>query len=67
MKVFLNDNEVVLDGKTSLQSLLQNNQITELNGIAVALNETVVSKSEWESLLLNENDRIMVITATAGG
>ena len=40
---------------------------TGKEGIAVAVNEAVVPKSMWPTFDLNENDKIMIITATAGG
>lgn len=36
-------------------------------GIAVAINEAVVPKSMWAKFQINEQDKIMIITATAGG
>lgn len=36
-------------------------------GIAVALNQSVIPKSEWEQTPIKENDNILVITATQGG
>lgn len=39
----------------------------EPNGIAVALNEIVVPKQKWESVMINENDSIEIIHAVQGG
>ncbi len=39
----------------------------ETRGIAVALNGEIVSRSEWSSTLINDNDSIEVVTAAAGG
>ena len=38
-----------------------------INGIALAVNEKVVPKTEWEKFLLKENDKIIIIKATQGG
>ncbi len=45
---------------------------TELNmsvsrGVAVAVNEVVVPKTEWENFQLKDNDKILIIKATQGG
>lgn len=37
------------------------------NGIAVAINNTVIPKSNWNSHLLQETDEILIISATQGG
>jgi sulfur carrier protein len=36
-------------------------------GMAVAVNGSVVPKSEWSMTLLRSNDRIEIVTAAAGG
>ncbi|TDD90718.1 sulfur carrier protein ThiS [Actinomadura darangshiensis] len=36
-------------------------------GLAAALNDEVVRRSAWEATLLNEADRLEVLTAVQGG
>ena len=36
-------------------------------GIAIAVNNTVVPKSDWPSFLLHEKDDVLIIKATQGG
>jgi len=36
-------------------------------GIAIAINDEVIPKAMWGNIELNENDKILVITATQGG
>ncbi|MEU5399483.1 sulfur carrier protein ThiS [Streptomyces sp. NPDC005963] len=36
-------------------------------GVAAAVNETVVPRSRWELTLLDDGDRIEVLTAVQGG
>ena len=67
MKVFLNDKEVQTQEGDNLLAVLTANELAERAGIAVALNQEVVPKNSWANCVLNENDRIMIITATAGG
>ncbi len=47
------------------------NLLEELNipveGIAVAVNEEVVSKNNWTERSLKQNDAVLIITATQGG
>lgn len=37
------------------------------NGIAVAINNIVIPKSNWNSHILQETDEILIISATQGG
>ena len=53
--------EKKLDEFLSAQNLL------EKKGIAIAINNEVVPRSEWEMTNFKENDQLLVITAAAGG
>ncbi|MGC5568880.1 sulfur carrier protein ThiS [Streptomyces sp. FR-108] len=37
------------------------------SGVAAALNETVVPRTQWPATLLREGDRVEVLTAVQGG
>ncbi|MBI1837273.1 MAG: sulfur carrier protein ThiS [Flavobacteriia bacterium] len=37
------------------------------NGIAVAINESIVPKTEWAKTYLKSNDNLLIIKATQGG
>ncbi|MBU6233777.1 MAG: sulfur carrier protein ThiS [Acidobacteria bacterium] len=50
----------------SIEELLRHSAI-ELRGIAVALNGTVVPRSQWSTTPITEGDAIEVVTAAAGG
>jgi sulfur carrier protein len=52
---------------TNLEELLQEKGLMEKTGIAVAINSSVVSKSNWKHTILEEYDEILLITAAAGG
>ncbi|MBD3636036.1 MAG: sulfur carrier protein ThiS [Crocinitomicaceae bacterium] len=67
MKVFLGENEIEIAAKTTLKSVLNQQELSDQNGIAVALNEAVVPKARWSDTQLSNGDRIIVIKATAGG
>lgn len=51
----------------SAQALLDLEFSNRQDGIALAVNNTVIPKTHWESTLLNETDDILIITATQGG
>ena len=37
------------------------------SGVAAAVNETVVPRSQWSGTLLDDGDRVEVLTAVQGG
>lgn len=55
----------VLENVT-LQTFVEQLKI-ETNGIAIAINNTVVKKADWSSRLLQNNDDILIIKSTQGG
>lgn len=40
---------------------------TAARGVAVAVNEEVVSRTEWERTAVREADRVEILTAVQGG
>ena len=51
----------------TLQALLDLEIPIKQNGIAVAINNTVIPKSNWKSHIIQETDDILIISATQGG
>lgn len=52
--------------KSFLEEVLTHANISE-NGIAIAVNQEVISKKDWKTFQLNDNDSILIIKATQGG
>lgn len=67
MQVYFNEKEIDITPQSNLFSMLEKNGFSTQKGIAVAVQNSVIPRSEWETYLLQENDRILVITATKGG
>ncbi len=67
MTVFINKKETALTASISITTMLTQDGITASRGIAVAVNDLVVSKNNWASHMLKDGDKITIITATAGG
>ena len=55
-----------LDGLT-VQVLLDLEIPEKQNGIALAINNTVIPKSNWNTHYIQEADDILIISATQGG
>lgn len=53
--------------ESTLESFLESQSLHAARGIAVAVNEEVIPRSEWAEHSLHENDTILIITATQGG
>lgn len=68
MKLTVNNQEKKYDQSTlSVQELLDLEFPQRQNGIAVAIDDSIVPKSNWASTLLTENAAVLIITATQGG
>jgi len=50
-----------------LIQLLEQLSLHEQKGMAVAVNNTVVPKKQWNDYILNESDKVTIIRATQGG
>ena len=67
MELTFNNHSYQLEVNTSIQNALNLWIGEKQKGIAVAVNETVVPKAQWESYELQPNDKVLVIKATQGG
>ncbi|MFN0202334.1 MAG: sulfur carrier protein ThiS [Bacteroidia bacterium] len=66
MQVFINK-KAHQTAQATLNDLLTEIQFATTRGIAVAVNDKVISKSQWADFLLSEADKITIIRATQGG
>ena len=62
----VNNNQQEFLSPLALQELVDKLQI-QTNGIAIAVNSSVVKKADWSSKLLQNNDVILIIKSTQGG
>lgn len=64
--VHVNNISKEVKAKASLETILDNLKISK-QGIAVAINNQIITKAIWNATFLNENDNITIIQATQGG
>ncbi len=64
--VNINNQEYQFPNTSSLQNILEDLKISQ-NGIAVAINESVISNLEWSKTFLRNNDNVLIIKAVQGG
>lgn len=65
--IFINDKEYSYPEQKNLISVLQELDLVTLQGIAVAINNIVIPKAEWDNYLIKDDDKIIIIKAAQGG
>ena len=67
MQVLVNNKACELPAEATIAMMLDASGIAAVQGIALAVNSDVVSRDNWETHELKDNDKIMIIRATQGG
>lgn len=68
MKVYINGEEREVPQGLSIKGLLEFLNIPIRNvGLAIAVNQTVVPKSQYEEVFLKEGDQIEIVHIVGGG
>ena len=67
MKVYLNDEIREVNGESTVGSLLDEIELNDLAGWAVAVNERVIAREETVGYALSEGDSVILVQATQGG
>jgi sulfur carrier protein len=67
MEITFNNYKQEIVEQASVQIIINDLIGEKQKGIAVAVNETVVPKTQWQSYMLQPNDKVLVIKATQGG
>lgn len=67
MEITVNNQPLKLSAPASLTALLSVVLEVPGNGIAVAVNQAIVSKSDWSEYFLQHGDQVVLIKATQGG
>jgi sulfur carrier protein len=67
MEIKINNQTQNVDEKSTLQSIVFSVLGEKQKGIAVALNDKVISKNSWAETNLRSNDHVLIIKATQGG
>ena len=65
MTITLNGRPIEFEG--SVADLVEAHHGRELRGIAVALNDQVVARGDWDTSSVSAGDRIEIVTAVQGG
>ncbi len=66
MNIFVNDAPIQCDEQTTITKLLSQQGIQAIN-IAVAMNNMVIPKAQWDTSLVKDACNIIIIKAVQGG
>lgn len=66
MKIVVNNKEMEIQTGSSIKKLSLELQLAE-KGVAVAVNNKMIPRAEWERFVLKEADSVIVIKAACGG
>ncbi|MDR0618956.1 MAG: sulfur carrier protein ThiS [Bacteroidales bacterium] len=67
MVIFINDKQILTDETKSLEAILEGENLLQKEGMAVAVNGSIVPRKNWETATLNDGDKVDVISAFYGG
>jgi sulfur carrier protein len=67
MKIKYNNQSLEIDEHLSLSDFVYSQLGDKQNGVAVAINNTVIPKHNWANTTIQSNDEILLIKATQGG
>lgn len=66
MKIYINQKEIEAQDSISIKELLDMQQIS-IEGTAIAIDNKLVPKNEWDDRILTDGNKITIIRATFGG
>ncbi|MCG1036743.1 sulfur carrier protein ThiS [Polaribacter sargassicola] len=66
MTIKVNNETQEISKNTTLQELVNLLKV-KTNGIAIAINNSVVKRTDWSSKILQQEDVVLIIKSTQGG
>jgi sulfur carrier protein len=67
MDIFINGQATQMPDNSTVPDVLQHLGQTQKGGIAVAVNDVVVPKSQWSKAHITDGDKVLIIQASQGG
>jgi sulfur carrier protein len=67
MNIYINNKLQELKESATLSETLIALNISSQRGIAIAINNNVIPKKDWDIYCLHDNDQVTLIKATQGG
>lgn len=66
MQIQVNNKGIELAPSSTIRQLINQLELPE-KGIAIAVNNKMVPRSEWDAYSIQENDSLVIIKAACGG
>ncbi len=66
MDIILNQQPITVDEAATLADLLTQQQIKP-EGVAIAINNRIIKRTEWSATPLSQGDKVTLVQATYGG
>lgn len=66
INIKVNNTTYQFESTVTLDQIINQLDIS-VNGIAVAINQSIITKSDWISTTPNDGDAVLIIKATQGG
>ena len=67
MTISFNGKDMQFPSRLSLAQLLATLGLLDQPGVAVAQNQQLIRRADWESTIIDDGDELEVLHATAGG
>ena len=67
MNVIVNGQDQSVADNLHVEALLMEMGQVDKGGIAVAVNDMVVPKSQWSKYVIHDGDKVLIIKASQGG
>lgn len=67
MDVYINSKVHEFDEGASITTALGHLNLTTAKGMAIAINNDVIPRNDWDNHILQQGDKVMLIRATQGG
>jgi len=67
MKIKVNKREKIMPDNISVSELIKLLGYSDTSGIALAIDEEVIPKAQWDNTKLSDGANITIIQATCGG
>ncbi|BET95365.1 sulfur carrier protein ThiS [Xenorhabdus taiwanensis] len=71
MNIIVNDQPMTLNASMTVQQFLEHQLLEHIehtqSGTALAINQTIIPRSEWQTHQINDGDTILLFQAIAGG
>ncbi|WP_295715677.1 sulfur carrier protein ThiS [Mucilaginibacter sp.] len=67
MDITVNHQNYSVSASCTLQQMFNTVSLQPVTGIAIAVNQEIIAKSNWATYLLQPGDHVTIIKATQGG